>query len=268
MASYCDAKSKSGLWVLRVDDIDGPRSAPGSADTIQRTLEQYGFRWDGPVQWQSERLERYQNAVSELVNRQLIFNCGCSRRSLLAGKIYPGNCRNNTVAIKPPPADYHREDHALRCALAGHLEFTDAIQGVQNIVLEKNVGDIIIWRRDNLVAYALACAIDDAENVSHVVRGADLLGNTAAQVAIMQALDLPVPEYAHIPVAINANGDKLSKHTKAQPISSMPPLTTLLMAWQILGQADLQPISIADFWKQAITHWQIPCVPSVQRLSI
>jgi glutamyl-Q tRNA(Asp) synthetase len=267
MASYCAIKNESGLWLLRVDDIDGPRSVSGSADAIQRTLEQYGFEWDGPVQWQSERLERYQDAVSELVKRRLVFDCGCSRRSLPAGKVYPGNCRRDTVAVKPPPADYHRQDHALRCALSGQLQFSDAIQGLQNINLEQNVGDIIIWRRDNLVAYALACAVDDAENVSHVVRGADLLGNTAAQVALMQALELPIPKYAHIPVAIDANGDKLSKHSKAQPISSMQPLTILLTAWQVLGQEDLQATSVTDFWKEAFSHWQTARVPSVLRLS-
>jgi glutamyl-Q tRNA(Asp) synthetase len=267
MASYCAIKNESGLWLLRVDDIDGPRSVEGSADAIQRSLEQYGFEWDGPVQWQSARLERYQDAVSELVKRSLVFDCGCSRRSLPAGKIYPGNCRRDTVAVQPPPADYHRQDHALRCTLSGQLEFTDTIQGVQNIILEEYVGDIIIWRRDNLVAYALACAVDDAENVSHVVRGADLLDNTAAQIALMQALDLPVPKYAHIPVAIDANGDKLSKHSKAQPISSMQPLTILLKAWQVLGQENLQATSVAEFWEQAFSHWQTARVPSVLRLS-
>ena len=267
MASYCAIKNESGLWFLRVDDIDGPRSVPGSAEAIQRTLEQYGFEWDGPVQWQSERLERYQDAVSGLVKRNLVFDCGCSRRSLPRGKVYPGTCRNDTVAIKPPPADYHRQDHALRCTLSGQLQFSDAIQGVQIINLEENVGDIIIWRRDNLVTYALACAVDDAENVSHVVRGADLLGNTAAQIALMQALDLPIPQYAHIPVAIDANGDKLSKHSKAQPISSMQPLTILITAWKVLGQADFHATSVADFWKQAFSQWQMSCVPGALRLS-
>lgn len=268
MASYCSTKSKSGLWLLRVDDIDGPRSVPGSADAIQRTLEQYGFGWDGPVQWQSQRLERYQQAVAELVDQKRVFACDCSRRSLPPGGIYPGKCRSNAVAIKPPSADFYRADHALRCALSGPLEFTDAIQGLQDTILEKDVGDIIVWRRDNLVAYALACAVDDAENVTHVVRGADLLANTAAQIAIMQALNLPVPEYAHIPVAIDANGDKLSKHSKTQALSSLEPLVILRSAWHVLGQSEIQATSIADFWRQAITNWQMSCVPGEQRLSI
>ena len=266
LASYCAAKSLSGSWLLRIDDIDGPRSVAGSADAIQRTLEQYGFEWDGAVQWQSEQHERYQQALAELGNRQLIFHCGCSRKILPPGEIYPGNCRLNTVAVQSQPADYHRAEHALRCRLEGQLNFNDAIQGEQTLTLENDVGDIIVWRRDKLVAYALACAVDDAENVSHVVRGADLLGNTAAQIALMKSLGLPVPEYAHIPVAIDANGDKLSKHSKAQPVSALPPLPTLLKAWNILGQTNIHPSSVSDFWMQATTHWQISSVPRVHRL--
>jgi len=249
---FAPSPTNSGLWYLRIDDIDGPRSVPGSADSIQHTLAQYGFEWDGPIHWQSTRLERYQNAVSELVQRQLVFHCECSRRSLPSGKVYPGTCRNEKIDVIPSPADYHKEDHALRCVLSGQLKFVDTVQGRQNIVLQETVGDIIIWRRDNLVAYALACAVDDAQNVTQVVRGADLLANTAAQVAIMNALDLPVPQYAHIPVAIDANGDKLSKHSKAQSINSMQPLSTLLKAWRFLGQTDIHPTCVAGFWTQLL----------------
>lgn len=268
IASYCSSKSDAGAWYLRIDDIDGPRTVPGSADRIQRTLEQYGFEWDGPVQWQSQRLERYKEAVATLVQQQRLFDCKCSRSSLPTGRIYPGYCRSNTVVARPPPAEYHRKDHALRCALSGQLEFIDAIQGPQTTNLTKQVGDIVIWRRDNLVSYTLACAIDDAESVSHVVRGVDLLDNTAAQIAIMQALQLAAPRYAHIPVAIDSNGVKLSKKSKAAPISTLPPLTTLQSAWHFLGQRDLQSASIPDFWKQAITQWQTPRVPSARWISL
>lgn len=268
MASYCDIKSKSGHWILRIDDIDGPRSVPGSAVSIQRTLELYGFEWHGPIHWQSARQERYETALAELVRRELIFNCGCSRKSLPTGEVYPGRCRGNLIAIKHPPTGYHCADHALRCKLTGKLAFTDEVQGHQSIELDNDVGDIIIWRRDNLVSYALACAVDDAENASRVVRGADLLSSTATQVAIMQALDLPVPEYAHIPIAMDANGDKLSKHSKAQTVSTMPTLATLLFAWKVLGQTEIQTSSISNFWEQAIKHWEMTNVPSMVRLSL
>lgn len=267
MASYCHIKSQSGLWTLRIDDIDGPRTVPGSAASIQRTLELYGFAWDGPVRWQSERSGLYQSAIATLVAKQLIFTCGCSRRLLVSGNIYPGTCRHNTLAFKSAKADYHRAEHALRCKLTGRTEFSDIVQGLQSVSLERDVGDIIVWRRDNLAAYALACAIDDAENVTHVVRGTDLLDSTPAQLAIMQALGLPAPQYAHIPVAIDASGNKLSKQSTAQALSSMDTLAALLKAWTFLGQSQLQPASIPDFWQQAFIQWRtsaVPCMPSLQ----
>ena len=266
MASYCDAKQQGGRWLLRIDDIDGPRSVPGSADAIQRTLDLYGMEWDGPVQWQSQHLDRYRSSLASLVKKRLIFACSCSRRSLPSGQIYPGNCRNNLLTHDEHCNNYCIADHALRIALTGSLSFQDKVQGAQPINLDEHVGDIIVWRRDKLVAYALACAVDDAQSVSHVVRGADLLNNTSAQIAIMRALNLPVPEYAHIPVAIDSNGDKLSKHSKAQPISSQATVPVLIQAWNFLGQVLLDAESVSDFWAQAIKLWQIEKVPNAMRM--
>lgn len=266
MASYCDAKQQGGQWLLRIDDIDGPRSVPGSADAIQRTLDMYGMEWDGPVQWQSQHLDQYRSSLNSLVEKQLIFACSCSRRSLPAGQIYPGNCRNNILTHNEHRDSYCIDDHALRITLTGTLHFQDKVQGTQAIHLDDHVGDVIVWRRDKLVAYALACAVDDAQSVSHVVRGADLLNNTSAQIAIMRALDLPIPEYAHIPVAIDGNGDKLSKHSKAQPISSRSPVPVLIQAWNFLGQVLLEAESVSDFWAQAIKLWQIDKVPNAMRM--
>ncbi len=266
MASYCDVKQQDGRWLLRIDDIDGPRSVPGSADAIQRTLEVFGLEWDGPVQWQSQHLDRYRSSLDELVKKALVFACNCSRRSLPSGQIYPGNCRNNILTRDQQSNDYMVPDHALRIALTGQLYFQDKVQGTQSTQLEEQVGDIIIWRRDKLVAYALACAVDDAQSVSHVVRGADLLSNTSAQIAIMRALNLPIPRYAHIPVAIDSNGDKLSKHSKAQPISSLAALPVLIQAWNFLGQAMIEAESVSNFWAQAIKLWQIEKVPNTMRM--
>ena len=172
----------------------------------------------------------------------------------------------NILAHDEQSTDYFIADHALRIALTGSLQFHDKVQGAQSIHLDEHVGDIIIWRRDNLVAYALACAVDDAQSVSHVVRGADLLYNTSAQIAIMQALNLPIPAYAHIPVAIDSNGDKLSKHSKAQPISSQATVPVLIQAWNFLGQVLLEAESVSDFWAQAIRLWQIEKVPNTMRM--
>ncbi|MFK8077292.1 MAG: tRNA glutamyl-Q(34) synthetase GluQRS [Granulosicoccus sp.] len=266
MASYCDVKQQDGRWLLRIDDIDGPRSVSGSADAIQHTLDIYGMEWDGPVQWQSQHIDRYQSSLDKLVKKNLIFACNCSRRSLPSGQIYPGSCRNNILTHNQQSNDYCVPDHALRIALTGQLNFQDKVQGSQSVQLEEQVGDIIVWRRDKLVAYALACAIDDALSVSHVVRGADLLSNTSAQIAIMRALKLPIPEYAHIPVAIDSNGDKLSKHSKARPISSQAALPALVQAWNFLGQTKIDAESIPDFWAQAIKLWQIERVPNAMRM--
>lgn len=268
MASYCDVKYRDGQWLLRIDDIDGPRSVPGSADSIRTTLAQYGFEWDGAVQWQSQNINQYRSALETLVNRRLVFACNCSRRSLPSGEIYPGKCRHNIRTHSPDGNDYFVADHALRVRLTGHLMFEDAVQSMQTTQLDRDVGDIIVWRRDNLVAYALACAVDDSQTVSHVVRGADLLGNTSAQVAILKALNLPVPKYAHIPVAVDHNGDKLSKHSKAPMISSQPVVPTLLQAWNFLGQVTLEADSVSDFWTQAVSSWQLCKVPREMRLSL
>lgn len=266
MASYCDIKQRGGRWLLRIDDIDGPRSVPGSADAIQKTLEVFGMEWDGPVQWQSQHLERYRSSLDSLVEKSLIFACNCSRRSLPSGQVYPGNCRHNILAHNKQSNDYLVADHALRISLAGPLNFEDSVQGAQSIQLDQQVGDIIIWRRDELVAYALACAVDDAQSVSHVVRGADLLSNTSAQIAIMRALNLPIPEYAHIPVAIDSNGDKLSKHSKAQAISTQASVPILIQAWNFLGQVMLEAESVSEFWDQATRLWQIEKVPNTMRM--
>ncbi|ASJ75301.1 tRNA glutamyl-Q(34) synthetase GluQRS [Granulosicoccus antarcticus] len=262
LASYCDARQRNGVWQLRIDDIDGPRSVPGSADAIQRSLESHGFQWDGPILWQSHRIERYHAALAALIDKQLVFACNCSRRSLPAGQIYPGHCRNQLVTLTPVA------DHALRLHMLGKVEFTDAVQGLQQFDLSLDVGDSIVWRRDQLVSYALACAVDDADNVTHVVRGADLLEGTGAQLGIIKALDLRPPEYAHLPVAMDVNGDKLSKHSKAPPIDEFEPLTTLAQAWQALGQIDIEASSVTEFWSQAISHWQMARVPRVRRITV
>ena len=262
LASYCDARQRGGLWQLRIDDIDGPRSTPGSAESIQRTLENLGFEWDGPILWQSTRLERYHEALYLLIDKGLIFACNCSRKMLPRGEVYPGRCRKHQ-ATRHPVAD-----HALRMRMLGKIAFTDAIQGLQQFDLALDVGDSIVWRRDQLVSYALACAVDDADNVTHVVRGADLLQGTGAQLAIIKALDLTLPDYAHLPVALDANGDKLSKHSHARAIDESDSVTVLLQAWQALGQTECHAATLKDFWNHAIPQWQMDRVPRVRQFTV
>lgn len=272
LASYCETRSRGGQWQLRIDDIDGPRSVPGSATAIQSSLKLYGFVWDGPVRWQSQNQTRYTQALAELVSQQRVFVCGCSRRQLPAGGIYPGTCRNNILKSIDQPV----HDRALRLRLPDERPdkrpdeqiVNDGIQGNIAFDLATDCGDIIIWRRDQLVSYSLACAVDDATDVTEVVRGADLLGSTGAQLAIMQYLDLPPPRYAHIPVAIDANDDKLSKHSKAPAISSLEPVATLMQAWNFLGQDAMAATSINQFWANAIRLWNLQKVPALTRCQL
>lgn len=267
MASYCDVRSHNGQWLLRIDDIDGPRSVAGSADAIQTTLDTYGFEWDGPVAWQSQRMEIYRTALDALIKQQLVFDCTCSRRTLPSGQTYPGHCRQNSTRNAKDLSFGKPADHALRMRMNGHVALDDAVQGHFSVDLAQNVGDIIIWRRDGLVSYSLACAVDDGTDVTQVLRGADLLESTAAQVGIMQALSLQPPTYAHLPVVIDENGDKLSKHSKARAINELDPLTTLLHAWRFLGQSSFVPESIAEFWTHAPLLWKLQNVPNQKRLA-
>lgn len=261
-ASFCEARSKGAQWLLRIDDIDPPRSIKGSAQSIQQSLLKYGMQWDNPVQYQSQHNTRYKKALANLIEQDLVFKCRCSRKSLPPDNIYPGTCRGNRVkSINEPIVD-----SALRLILPDSLEFTDAVQGMQSVSPSRQIGDIVIWRRDALVSYSLACAVDDALDCTEVIRGADLLPSTAAQLAIMQYLSIPVPRYAHIPLAVNTDGDKLSKHSKAASIDTMPPLTTLQHAWRFLGQPAFQSTDIEHFWSEASSRWQLNKVPAKLRL--
>ncbi len=263
MASYCEAKRQDIAWQLRIDDIDGPRSVPGAAQGIQQTLCRYGLHWDGAVSWQSGHDERYRNALAALIHQGLVFSCGCSRRSLPVGKIYPGTCRDQRISSLDDPV----VDKALRLVMPDKLAFEDTIQGIQRVAVAAELGDIIIWRRDKLVSYSLACAVDDATDCTEVVRGADLLQSCAAQIAIMQYLSLSVPRYAHIPVVVDANNDKLSKHSKAAALDTLNPLETLHRAWRFLGQQSFEAGAVDAFWSQAIATWQINRVPAKLRMA-
>jgi len=268
LASYCEVRSQHGQWLLRIDDIDGPRSVPGSADAILRTLERYGFEWDGAVRWQSARMDIYRDALNSLLQQRLIFECTCSRRLLTSGQPYPGHCRHKLTVEAQALTHGVPADHALRMRMSGTIDLSDAVQGDFTIDLARDVGDIIIWRRDGLVSYTLACAIDDGSDVTQVVRGADLLESSAAQIGVMQSLSLQPPSYAHLPVAIDAHGDKLSKHSKARAIDELDPLTTLLKAWRFLGQISFTPTSVAEFWAHAPLLWRLQAIPRQKRLSV
>jgi glutamyl-Q tRNA(Asp) synthetase len=237
LASYMEARAVKGRWLLRMEDLDRPREQSGAADQILRALERLGFEWDGPVVRQSARAERYCAVLADLARRGFTYPCGCTRKeledSVLAidgARVYPGTCRHGLAPGK----------HARAVRLRTHaapIAFLDRIQGEIEQRVEREVGDFVVRRADGTVAYQLAVVVDDLDQgVTDVVRGADLLDSTARQIHLQRILGAPQPRYAHVPVAVNAAGEKLSKQTGAAPLDLADPKRELARARRFLGQ--------------------------------
>jgi len=268
VGSYLDARSHDGLWMLRIEDVDRPRCQPGATDDILRTLEAYGFAWDGEVLYQSRRDEAYRTALEKLHALGRVFPCACRRSELadsqiarLAGDgavIYPGTCRAGL-----PPG---RTARAWRLRVdAARIAFDDTVQGGITQDLAHDAGDFLLLRADGLFAYQLAVVVDDVEQgINHVVRGADLLDSTARQILLQQLLQLPIPVYCHLPVVLNAAGDKLSKQTLAAPLTVAEARPALVAALRFLGQEpppQLVAASLAELWQWAQMNWNLAKVP-------
>ncbi len=256
-ASYLDARAAGETWRLRFDDLDVPRNDPGAIGSITATLRAHGLIWDGPIVHQSDNLTAYEEALNRLDRMGLLFYCTCSRRDLRAEAVYPGTCR----AFREP-----RRDSATRVLVDQvAIEFADRIQGPQRCRLDQTVGDFIVRRRDGLVAYQLATAVDDGgEEVTSVVRGADLLDNTPRQIYLMQRLGLKPPRYAHIPVLLKPDGSKLSKQTMAPPVDAHRAPENLLTAYGLLGMrppSDAQRWDVERILSWGISHWDQEKVP-------
>ena len=251
LASWLDARAAGGRWLVRIEDLDAPRAQPGAADDILRTLDGLGLGWDGAVSYQSERIALYQAALEKLGHRT--YWCGCTRREVAdsslalaadGAQIYPGTCRSG---IAPG-----RERRALRILTSREtIWFDDRVQGRQSQVLERDVGDFVLHRADGQFAYQLAVVVDDAEQgVTDVVRGADLLDSTQRQIYLQRLLGLPTPRYLHIPAALNAAGEKLSKQTGARRVEGRGALRSALA---FLGQPDTADLAEAvHSWKPAL----------------
>jgi glutamyl-Q tRNA(Asp) synthetase len=202
VASYLDARAHGGRWLLRIEDLDGPREVPGSAAEIVGTLEAFGFEWDGEIARQADRTAHYAAALDELRGRGLTFECSCSRSQLGEEERYPGSCREHPRLPGVAMATRVRIER-------GFVQFADRIQGIYRQDVASAVGDVILRRRDQLYAYVLAVVVDDAaQGVTHVVRGADLLDHTPRQIYLQRLLGLPTPSYAHVPVLIEADGSR------------------------------------------------------------
>jgi glutamyl-Q tRNA(Asp) synthetase len=249
-ASYADALAAGGAWLVRIEDIDMPRTVHGAEDLTLRALDRFGMHWDEAVVRQSERIDLYQSALATLKESGAVFPCGCSRREVES--IYPGTCRKGL-----PPG---KEAKAWRMRVSGSIEFEDRRYGVRRQNLETEAGDFVLHRADGLFAYQLAVVVDDAEQgITDVVRGADLLDSTPRQIFLQRALGLPEPVYLHVPVAVNAAGEKLSKQTGAPPVDISRPVEALCEAARFLGYYppdDREFGSPADFWRWFAEVWR------------
>jgi len=255
VGSYLDAKHHQGKWLVRIEDLDTPRTVKGAADEILGTLGIYGLHWDEDVVYQSQRTAAYEEAFHRLKEAGVVYPCACTRKEIadsalhgIDGQIYPGTCRNGIPSGREERAWRVRTDLDLsRHSRAGGndksqnkngiVEFDDALQGHIAQHLENEVGDFVVKRADGLFAYQLAVVVDDAaQGVTNVVRGADLLYSTPRQIYLQQLLGLNTPAYTHLPVVLNAQGEKLSKQTLAHPVGSNNAVSTLFDALVFLRQ--------------------------------
>ncbi|MGE8272634.1 tRNA glutamyl-Q(34) synthetase GluQRS [Stenotrophomonas sp.] len=228
--SWLLARHHGGLWRLRIEDVDPPRTVPGAAESQLRALSAFGLVHDGPILWQSARGEVYQAALDVLLADDLAFICHCSRSELAAS----GGIHHRCVARQPRP------DPAVRFRVppGSLVHFDDGLRGPQQQDVHAEVGDFVLRRADGCWAYQLAVVVDDAaQGVTEVVRGADLLDSTARQILLQQALGLAVPRYWHLPLLLDAPGHKLSKSLAALAVDSARPVPVLRQLWQLLGQA-------------------------------
>ncbi|MFP5306678.1 MAG: tRNA glutamyl-Q(34) synthetase GluQRS [Gammaproteobacteria bacterium] len=271
LASWLDARTRNGDWLLRIDDLDVERTVPGAADCLQRQLEAHGLYWDGRPRYQSEHLDEYGEALEQLRRVHLLYACRCTRAQLrhsaregIDGPVYPGTCRR--LALPEP-------GHALRLrAGSGAIGFDDRWQGRQSRDLDCDIGDFVVWRRDGVAAYQLACAVDEAAlGITDIVRGADLLGSTFRQLRVMDLLGLRRPAYAHLPVLCGADGRKLSKQNRAAPIDERDAGANLQRCLHWLGQelpASGHSAPPRELLQWALRHWTPGRVPAVQRLKV
>jgi glutamyl-Q tRNA(Asp) synthetase len=270
-ASYLDAKAHAGAWLLRMEDIDRPRVVKGAADAILHALEAFGFEWDEPILWQSAREEAYRAALTQLEAGDWVYPCACTRREIAeAGTVaedgtprYPGICRDGVAEGREARAWRLRVEHSA-------IGFEDRCQGAQTWNLWRDVGDFVLRRGDGIFSYQLAVVVDDGfQQVSDIVRGADLLSSTPRQMHLQRALGLPTPRYLHIPVAEGEPGKKLSKQTLAPAIDHGEAGELLFEALRFLGQQpppELSAASVPEIWAWARAQWRAEQIPHTKAL--
>lgn len=270
LGSYADALAQGGEWLVRMEDLDQTREIPGAADAILRTLEAFGFEWRGMVLHQSQRRRAYGEALAQLDALGLTYACACSRRDIAAaglrgpeGWIHPERCQPRPLQGAGVPAI------RLRLA-AGTLAYDDRVLGPISQDLAAEVGDFVLRRADGFHAYQLAVVVDDAhQGITHIVRGADLVRSTPRQIHLQRLLGLATPDYAHLPLAVDDQGRKLSKSAADAPLDNRRPLPALVQAWAFLGQAQFpEPPLLGEFWELARQHWDLTRVPRREWLPV
>ncbi len=265
LASFIHAKQHQGTWLVRIEDIDPPREQQGASQHILNTLEAFGLHWDDSVLYQSQQSERYNDTLADLFNQKLTYYCQCTRAEIKAkGGVYQGQCKNKR---------HHENNSAIR--LVNHFaihEYQDLIQG--DITCNKNLAkeDFILKRKDGLYAYQLAVVADDIEqNISHIIRGCDLLEPTARQLTLFRTLEKPAPQFGHIPLAVTENGYKLSKQNKAPALDLTNPQPTLIAVLKFLGQVppdDLINYSVNDIITWAIENVLFTTLPQQREIQL
>ncbi len=250
LASWLDARAHGGQWLLRIEDIDPAREQPGAAAAMPAVLAAHGLRADGEIVWQSARTEHYRRALQRLLDSGDAFYCTCSRSDLAAsGGVHRGHCRHQNT---PPEQPY-----AVRLLTgATDIGFDDRLQGRYHQQLDQAVGDVVLWRKEDLPAYQLAVVVDDAaQGITDVVRGSDLLDNTPRQILLQHKLGLPTPRYAHLPVIVNRAGQKFSKQNQARPLDPAQVIGNLRGALAFLGQP--QPPTTLETDLDALLAWSV-----------
>ncbi len=260
VASYCDAKAHQGKWLVRVEDTDIPRIYPGSEEHILTSLEAFQFEPDTEIIFQKNRLDIYESVLDQLKKEGLIYACQCTRKMLGSNAIYAGTCRDLNLDFQGQAIRVKVQDQQI-C-------FDDRLQGRHCSNLQHDLGDFVLKRRDGIINYQLAVVVDDyLQGITHVVRGADLLDNTERQIWLSQLLGYPQLSYMHLPLAMNDQGQKLSKQNLAQALDLSKAPELLQKAILALGQPNVDLDQPRAMLKQAVAQWNVDLIPHAQELS-
>lgn len=254
VASYCDARAHNGQWLVRIEDTDIPRIYPGSENHILACLDAFQFEMDADIIFQKNRLDIYDAIIDQLHQKHQVYACQCTRKMLGSNHIYTGTCLNLNLSF---------EQKAIRVKVPDqNICFKDRLQGIHCSNLQQDLGDFVLKRRDGIMNYQLAVVVDDyLQGITHVVRGADLLDNTERQIWLGSLLGYPTLQYMHLPLAMNAQGQKLSKQNLAQAIDPNRAPELLQQAIHALHQPHVDLDAPKHMLKQAIAQWDIQQIP-------